>query len=373
MSEWGEKTLGEVIDKFIDYRGKTPKKSQYGIPLVTAKIVKNGRILKPNEFINEKDYKNWMQRGYPEIDDVVLTTEAPVGEVALIKNKDIALAQRIITLRSNPRILFSKFLKYYLQSDVGQYKLESRASGTTVFGIKSSILKEVPIPLPTLPEQKAIASVLSSLDDKIDLLHRQNKTLESMAVVIFRKWFIEDADDSWEEGKLGDIIKPQKGKNITKLQTIHGQYPVIAGGLSPSCYHNQCNTKSPVVTISASGANAGFVNLHFLPVWSSDSSFIDNSITDYVFFFYILLKSYQEEIYDQQEGSAQPHIYPSHLMDLDIFKYNLTLIENYEAKVLHIFNKISSNQKQIKTLESLLNTLLPKLMSGSIRVKYEAS
>src|SRR5438067_1337144 len=98
MGEWKEYKLSQVIDKFIDYRGKTPTKTISGIPLITAKIVKNGKILEPNEFIAPRDYDLWMTRGLPEIDDVVLTTEAPLGEVALLKDKNVALAQRIITL-----------------------------------------------------------------------------------------------------------------------------------------------------------------------------------------------------------------------------------------------------------------------------------
>jgi type I restriction enzyme S subunit len=79
MSEWREYLLEDVIEKFIDYRGKTPKKTDAGIPLVTAKVVKAGKILPPNEFIAPEDYDSWMTRGLPEINDVVLTTEAPYG------------------------------------------------------------------------------------------------------------------------------------------------------------------------------------------------------------------------------------------------------------------------------------------------------
>jgi type I restriction enzyme S subunit len=178
MNEWREYLLEDVTEKFIDYRGKTPKKMDTGIPLITAKVVKAGKILPPNEFIAPEDYDSWMTRGLPEIDDVVLTTEAPLGEVALIKNKKIALAQRIITLRGKQNLLFNPFLKFYFQNEAGLHELQSRASGTTVFGIKASVLKKVPVVLPPLPEQKAIATVLSSLDNKIDLLHRQNQTLE---------------------------------------------------------------------------------------------------------------------------------------------------------------------------------------------------
>src|SRR5690606_35436421 len=120
--------LEDVIETFIDYRGKTPIKSLSGIPLVTAKVVKEGKILTPNEFIPVDQYESWMTRGFPKVNDVVLTTEAPLGEVALIKDEKIALAQRIITMRGKPNLVSNIFLKYYLQSDQGQYELESRAS-----------------------------------------------------------------------------------------------------------------------------------------------------------------------------------------------------------------------------------------------------
>ena len=135
MSEWVEYLLEDVISHFIDYRGKTPNKTDFGIPLITAKIVKSGKILEPNEFISPDDYLDWMTRGFPEIDDVVITTEAPLGEIALIKDKNVALAQRIITLRGHRERVFNPFLKYYFQNEAGQHELQSRASGTTVFGI----------------------------------------------------------------------------------------------------------------------------------------------------------------------------------------------------------------------------------------------
>jgi type I restriction enzyme S subunit len=186
MGEWKEYKLKDVIDRFIDYRGKTPPKTESGVPLITAKLVKDGRILDPSEFIAEKYYEQWMTRGYPEINDVILTMEAPLGKVALLKNKKVALAQRIITLRGKKELCDNVFLKYYFQSNVGQASLLACAQGSTVEDIKFAELKEGEVKLPPLPEQKSIASILSSLDDKIDLVHRQNKTLEALAETLFR-------------------------------------------------------------------------------------------------------------------------------------------------------------------------------------------
>ena len=138
-NEWKEYELEDIIETFIDYRGRTPKKTNSGIPLITAKIVKQGRVNPATEFIKEEDYDGWMTRGIPLKGDVILTTEAPLGEVAQIKDtKKVALAQRIITLRGKVEIVDNTFLKYSLQSPIMQHRLFERASGTTVIGIKSS-------------------------------------------------------------------------------------------------------------------------------------------------------------------------------------------------------------------------------------------
>jgi type I restriction enzyme S subunit len=221
------------------------------------------------------------------------------------------------------------------------------------------------------PEQIAIAEVLSSLDDKIDLLHRQNKTLEQLAETLFRQWFVEEAEESWEEKTFGELVKPKRGKNITKADAIEGGFPVVAGGLEPSCYHNQSNTLESVITVSSSGANAGFVRLYHTPVWASDCSYIDRSITPFLFFSYVFLKINQQILFDKQEGSAQPHIYPSHIMELEIPDYPKKLLSDFENEVDPMFQKIKSNQQQIKTLTNLRDTLLPKLMSGEIRLNYD--
>jgi len=191
VSEWMELALEDAMDALIDYRGKTPKKTDNGIPLITAKIIKNGRINPTQEYIAESDYDSWMRRGFPKKGDVVLTTEAPLGEVAQLDGKKIALAQRVITLRGKAGLLESDFLLYLLQSNDVQHQLDSRASGTTVKGIKQSELRKVILRFPPLAEQKAIAHVLGALDDKIELNRQMNATLEGMAQALFKSWFVD--------------------------------------------------------------------------------------------------------------------------------------------------------------------------------------
>ena len=184
--------LEDAVETIIDYRGKTPKKVDSGIPLITAKIIKNGRIDTPTEFISPGDYDGWMRRGFPQAGDVLLTTEAPLGEVAQLEDAKIALAQRVVALRGKKDLLDNDFLKYMLQSREVQDQLKSRASGTTVQGIKQSELRKISLTLPPINEQRAIARVLGTMDDKIELNRRMNDTLEAIAQALFSSWFSEN-------------------------------------------------------------------------------------------------------------------------------------------------------------------------------------
>jgi restriction endonuclease S subunit len=155
---WPVVRLGDVT-RFIDYRGKTPQKTTFGIPLITAKNVKFGYINRePREYIAESDFDEWMTRGIPTKGDVLFTTEAPLGNVARIDTDDkIALAQRLITLVPDRTILSDTFLMYLLLTDEIQQSIRMRQTGSTVYGIKASTLKEVEIPLPDIGVQCSIA------------------------------------------------------------------------------------------------------------------------------------------------------------------------------------------------------------------------
>jgi type I restriction enzyme S subunit len=227
-------TIEEAAERLIDYRGKTPPKTESGIRLITAKVVKGGQIHDdPAEYIAADFYEEWMRRGLPQKFDVLITTEAPLGEVAILRSEErIALAQRIILLRAKRGEIDPEYLFYALQSDFSQGELRARASGTTVLGIKQSELRQVRIPKFPLPEQKRIAEILSAYDELIDNSQRRIKLLETMARNLYREWFVHfrypghentplipsplgDIPKGWEVKKLGDISEDMR-RNVAK-------------------------------------------------------------------------------------------------------------------------------------------------------------
>ena len=167
---WEQRKLIEICD-YVDYRGKTPTKTEDGVFLVTAKNIKDGYIdyEASKEYISEEDYEEVMHRGKPELGDVLITTEAPCGNVAQVNRTDIALAQRIIKYRGHENIIDNTFLKHYLLTPEFQIILMAKSSGGTVKGIKGSILHQQEVKYPKYEEQIKIGSYLDNLDNLITL------------------------------------------------------------------------------------------------------------------------------------------------------------------------------------------------------------
>ena len=189
---WEQRKLIEVCD-YVDYRGKTPTKTENGIFLVTAKNVKDGFIdyETSKEYISENAYEEVMRRGKPEIGDVLITTEAPCGNVAQVNKADIALAQRIIKYRGHIGVVDNTYLKYYLLSPEFQKILNAKSSGGTVQGIKGSILHQQKIIYPSYEEQKKIGQHMDSLDHLITLHQQKYKSLKKLKKFMVKNMFLQ--------------------------------------------------------------------------------------------------------------------------------------------------------------------------------------
>ena len=169
---WEVSQLNRVVRRFVDYRGKTPEKAFSGVPLITARNIKNQMIdfSESREYIREELYLDWMVRGLPDAGDVVVTTEAPLGESAQICDTSAALAQRIILLKVVGQKLVNEYLKYHFVGDLGRSELHTRATGSTAIGIKASHFRASLITTPPIVEQVQISQHLDRETAKIDAL-----------------------------------------------------------------------------------------------------------------------------------------------------------------------------------------------------------
>ena len=173
-----EYLMEDALEAIIDYRGKTPKKSETGIPTLSAKTVKNNYInYSECYFISTDEYERFMVRGFPKKGDILLTTEAPLGMTARLDRDDVAIAQRLLTLRGKKGILDNDYLLYLLQSAYGQALLKAKETGTTVTGIKQAEFRKIVVKLPDIGIQEKVSSILRSIDAKIETNQKINDNL----------------------------------------------------------------------------------------------------------------------------------------------------------------------------------------------------
>jgi type I restriction enzyme, S subunit len=191
---WSWRALADLV-LFVDYRGKTPAKLSDGIRLLTAKNVRKGEInLAPEEFLSEEEYHSWMTRGFPKAGDVLFTTEAPMGNAAVVNLTDrFALAQRVICFQSYGAV-DSSFLVLQILSTQFQAILDKNGTGVTAKGIKASKLKQLPIALPPLAEQKRIVAKVDELMALCDRLEAQQQERETQASQLARASLARFAD-----------------------------------------------------------------------------------------------------------------------------------------------------------------------------------
>jgi len=384
-SNWKNYKLGDIAEVQTGPFGSQLHMKDYkkiGTPIITVEHLGDNKIIHNDLPLVGDDDKERLIKYILHEGDIVFSRVGSVDRRAYVTHKEDGwmFSGRCLRVRPKHSHVNSRFLSFYFGQEKFKEIIRKIAVGATMPSINTTILSEVTIFVPDLPTQMQIASILSSFDDKIELLRQMNQTLETMAQTIFKEWFVdfnfpgfdgvlvEGLPKGWRKGKLGEILQPKKGKNITKSQVIEGEIPVVAGGLEPSCYHNEANTKAPVVTVSSSGANAGFVRLYHTPVWSSDSCFVDNSVYQYVYYYYLIAKSNQGIIYKSQEGCAQPHIYARHIMDLEFNICEEIIVAKFEEIVAPMFEKIKENSNQLRSLAYLRDALLPKLMNGQVKL-----
>ena len=399
MEEWKQYRLIDVLDTLIDYRGKTPKKTMSGIPLITAKIIKNGRIETPTEFISVDDYDSWMVRGFPMIGDVVLTTEAPLGEVAQLDDANIALAQRVVTLRGKSDVLDNTYLKYYFLSNVGHQRLKARETGTTVTGIKQSELREVLVDVPPYEIQVKISNILKSLDDKIEVNRKINENLEQQAQALFKSWFVD-----FEPFKNGEFIESElgmipKGWRVGTLDEIGD----IVGGSTPSKSkpeyytdkgiawltpkdlsisnnkftakgeiditeegYKSCSTKlmPKGSVLFSSRAPIGYITIAKNDICTNQGfKSVVPKLAGTAFIYYFL-KISAKDIENKATGSTFKEASGALMKSLQLIIAPERILHDFENIMKPLFTQQEVLEDESRRLAELRDTLLPKLMSG---------
>ena len=191
-----------------------------------------------------------------------------------------------------------------------------------------------------------------------------------MAKTIYDYWFVQNADEKWEKKPIGEMYEVIRGNMITEKQAKKGNVKVVAGGIDFSYHHSEYNREENTITISGSGANAGYVNFWRERIFASDCTTVRGKEDIDTFIIHLYLKSIQEIIFRSAKGSAQPHVYPSDIKGLLFYKIPTDIKNEINPIFTNINRQIAVNQKQNLHLTQLRDWLLPMLMNGQVSVNY---
>lgn len=355
--------------------------SESGTPIIMPKDMIDGKISHSNLIFVGEEHTKRLCRHQVHAGNLMVARKGDVRKCVFItENEDGWMTgSDCLKVALKENYCYPRFIYYQLRSPfIGRW-LEKISIGATMPSINTGLLSSIELVLPSLKEQKRIADILSAYDDLIENNQKQIKLLEEAAQRLYKQWFIDlcfpghettkivdGLPEGWRKGIVGEIAEFKRGKVITKAQVAEGNIPVVAGGLEPAYYHNTANTTAPVITVSGSGANAGFAQLYNENVFASDCSFADVNTTPYVYFVYCLLKDKKTELDSLQKGAAQPHVYAKDINSLATLIPPENVLKLYTKYASPYFEKIKALKEQIKNLTQSRDRLLPKLMNGEI-------
>ena len=374
MSEWKTYKLGDLIECIIDNRGKSAPISisnYQPIIEITALGQREVNYDVIRKYVSKETYDTWFRAGHPKIGDILFSTVGTIGLTSLMTQDVGCIAQNIIALRVNDKLLNNQYLYYFLNNKTTKINLNNLNIGGVQPSIKLPHLLNMPISLPPLTEQKRIADILSAIDDKIELNRRINANLEQQAQALYKSWFVDfepfggKMPEDWREGTLGEIMTITSGKhpkNRVSIKTKDVNIPIV-GAADIIGYTNEMLYSTPILIIGRVGTH-GIVQRFSTKCWPSDNTLVIQ--TKYYEMCYQLLK--QIDYKKLNRGSTQPLITQTDIKGVEIIIPPIEILEEYENRVSILFHSINNYDIENSTLSALRDTLLPKLMSGEITV-----
>ena len=414
----GSSRLVDLCEAIVDCPHSTPVWTDHGAVVLRNQNIRNGRLdLAERSYTDEAHFAERTRRATPMEGDLVITREAPMGEVCMVPRAlRCCLGQRMVLLRPDRNRTDPRYLLYALQSKAVQHEIGvNEGTGSTVSNLRIPLLEALLIPTRPLPEQRAIAHILGILDDKIELNRRMNETLEAMARALFKSWFVDfdpvrakhalskvegtegrsstssgqafpglpksiadlfpdSFEDSelgeipkrWEVGSLDGVLVLQRGFDLPAKQRTSGKYPVLAAS-GPSGTHNEFMVCGPGVTTGRSGVlgKVFYIDEDFWPLntslWVKE---FRHSKPAYALY---LLQRIDFALFNA--GSAVPTLNRNHVHNLPTLVPPMGLIDAFERVATISLQRQNHNDRESNTLAALRDTLLPKLISGEVRVR----
>lgn len=385
-SEWPVLRAEQVCDLIVDCVNKTAPTvgERTAYRMIRTTNVRNGRIdLSDCKYVSQETYEKWTRRAQLQSGDVVLTREAPIGEVGFVRESEgVFLGQRLMQYRANKAMLEPRFLLFSFLSPALQHQFGSHeGSGSVVSHIRVADCFKFELAVPPLNEQRVIAETLGALDDRIDNLRQTNATLEAIAQALFKSWFVdfdgvspEDMQESelglipkgWRVGCVGDVADIKGGRQLEKQHFIEqGAHPVF-GGAGEMGRTDLWNADGFVITVGRVGAYCGQFFWHLGSAWVNNNASRIVVSDDAGYWLYWALRN--ADIGKIKKGAAQPFVSNGDLAAMRIVIPDHVVLNEFNSLVQALHQRMSLLVQQAATLAALQDMSLPRLISGQIRI-----
>ena len=385
------RTIKELCSVVVDCPHSTPTWTAEGKIVVRSNNIKNGRIdFSSPSYTDDEHFQQRIKRATPQGGDIIITREAPMGEVGMIPEGIVCcLGQRMVLLRANPEICDNYYLLYSLQSRYVQHQISwSEGTGTTVSNLRIPHLEQLKIPYLPLSKQRQVSSVLRCLEGKIEQNRVINDNLQQQARAIYKEWFIDFGQTSgttpatWKHGKLKDVLQLHKraikaGANTTLPYLPIDTIPMQSFGVTE--FRPNDEAKSSLITFQKDDIIVGAMRVYFHRVVLAPCDGITRTtcftLSPYnsKYLSYALLTCDLDSSIDHAQntskGSTMPYaVWDGGMGEIEIVIPPIDVAEEFNNIVLPMLRQIQRNCEEIKLLGSLRDTLLPKLLSGEIDV-----
>ncbi|BEA62306.1 TPA: restriction endonuclease subunit S [Escherichia coli] len=377
---WSEHTLDDLAlverGKFSVRPRNDPRYYGGDMPFVqTGDVTSSGTYLKSfSQTLNENGVG--VSKVFPK-NTILITIAANIGDTA-ITTFEVACPDSVVAIQPYKHVADVYWLKKYLETR--KTDLDAQSTQNAQKNINLQVLKPLLILTPPYAEQKKIAKILSTWDNAISVTEKllansqqQKKALMQQLLTGKKRLLDENGvrfSGEWRNSTLSMFCNIAKGKALSASDLEVGDFPVIAGGKS-SPYSHSDYTHENVVTVSASGAYAGYISYHNYKIWASDCSVVSAKADNLIDYFYQLLLSLQDKIYSLQSGGAQPHIYPKDLNSIPLWVPCVKEQQKIATVLSAADAEISTLEKKLACLRDEKKALMQQLLTGKRRVKVD--
>jgi type I restriction enzyme S subunit len=370
--DWEVKSLSELCDNFTGLTYDPNDVRDFGTLVLRSSNIQNDALAFDNNVYVKMDIP---ERAMAKKGDVLVCvrngSKALIGKSAIVTSDGMAFGAFMTVLRANDSIN-KDFLLFLWRSECIQRQIQE-SLGATINQITNADINRYIVALPPLAEQEKIAKALSDADaliSDLDALIVKKRDIKqgTMQQLLTGKKRLPGFTDEWKEKEIGEVVKIMKGQSLQSKDFVNGTIPVVAGGQSYAGYHNTANHIETCITISASGAYAGYIWLHNYPIFASDCSVMEGNDNVDVYFLYNVLKLNQDVIYKAQTGGAQPHIHPKDIAPLKVLCPSLSEQQAIATILTDMDNEIQALEAKRDKYTAIKQGMMQELLTGKIRL-----